>query len=180
MRIAAYDRLVSPSESNWLAKLRSFPPTFDSYDSPLARALGIEFLVLGKPIDQVLNLKKQQNADVLIAEPHRWVYRLRHPEPRVVFSGGAEIGTARITAWRPDRVEIEAESSKGGLLVLHDSFYPGWFAEIDGKRAPIKRVETLFRGVDVPPGRHRVAFYFAPLSLENLRDALMGTLGPAR
>ena len=176
MRIAVYDRLVSPGESNWLVELREFPPTFDSYDSPLARLLGLEFLVLGKPIEQVPNLKKQPNVEVLLAGPERWVYRLPPAAPRVAFAAGTEAGRARIVAWRPDRVVIEAESVAGGLMVLRDSYYPGWFAEIDGKRAPIQRVEALFRGVDVPPGRHRVLFYFAPFSLENLKDALAGVV----
>jgi len=177
MRIAVYDKLVSPSESNWLVELREFPPTFDSYDSPLARAVGLEFLVLGKPIDQVPDLKKQPEVDVLLAGPTRWVYRLRHPAPRVSFAGGADVGRARIVAWLPDRVEIETDSAKGGPLILRDHFYPGWFAEIDGKPASIQSAETLFRRVDVPAGRHRVLFTYAPFSLENLKNALMQALG---
>ena len=177
MRIAVYERLVDPGESNWLVELRNFPPTFDSYDSPLARSLGLEFLVLGKPLAQVPNLKKQPEVDVLLAGPERWVYRLRHPAPRAAFAAGADAGQARIVAWRPNRVEIETDSATGGLMVLRDPFYPGWFAEIDDKRVPIQRVETLFRGVAVPAGRHRVLFYFAPFSLENLKDTLMQALG---
>jgi hypothetical protein len=177
MRIGVYDRLVSPSESNWLVELREFPPTFDGYDSPLARAVGLEFLLLGKPIDQVPNLKKQPDVDVLLDGPTRWIYRLRNPTPRVSFAGGADAGQARIVAWRPDRVEIETESTTGGGLILRDHFYPGWFAEVDGKRVPIRRAETLFRGIDVPAGKHRVVFYYAPFSLENLKSALMQVLG---
>jgi uncharacterized membrane protein YfhO len=64
-------------------------------------------------------------------------------------------------------------------LILRDHFYPGWFAEVDGKRVPIRRAETLFRGIDVPAGRHRVVFYYAPFSLENLKGALMQALGRA-
>jgi len=180
MRIAIYDKLAAPGESNWLVELREFPATFDSYDAPLARTLGLEFLVLGKPLAQVPNLKKQPEVDVLLAGPERWVYRLRHPAPRVVFAAGADAGQARIVAWRPNRVEIETESATGGLMVLRDPYYPGWFAEIDGNRVPIERAETLFRGVAVPAGRHRVVFYFAPFSPENLKDALAGALGRAR
>jgi hypothetical protein len=179
MRIAIYDRLVAPGESNWVSWLRTFPPSFDSYDSPLARSLGLEFLVLGEPIAQVPNLKKQPEVDVLLAGPKRWVYRLRHPAPRVAFVGGPQVGQARIVAWRPSRVEIETESATGGAMVLHDSFYPGWFAEIDGRRVPITRAEALFRGVEVPPGRHRVVFYFAPFAWENLKKALVDAFGHA-
>ena len=53
---------------------------------------------------------------------------------------------------------------------------PGWIAEIDGKRVPILRADVLFRGVEVPAGRHRVVFRFVPFSLDNLSDALRRTL----
>ena len=63
------------------------------------------------------------------------------------------------------------------MLALHDTWYPGWVAEIDGKRAPILRADVLFRGVEVPAGRHRVVFRYAPFSLDNLADALKLALG---
>jgi hypothetical protein len=81
-------------------------------------------------------------------------------------------GTARIVSWAPDRITIEAESERGGVLVLHDTYYPGWIAEVDGRATPILRADILFRGVELPPGFHRVVFRFAPLSLDNLKSAL--------
>jgi len=41
LRIGFYDRLVAPGEENWNAAQRRFPPSFGSYDSALARALGL-------------------------------------------------------------------------------------------------------------------------------------------
>jgi uncharacterized membrane protein YfhO len=69
-------------------------------------------------------------------------------------------------------VEIETDSDLGGMLALHDIYYPGWIAEIDGARAPILRADVLFRGLEVPAGRHRIVFRFAPFALDNLREAL--------
>ncbi|HYI87051.1 MAG TPA: hypothetical protein VEX61_08125, partial [Burkholderiales bacterium] len=53
LRIGAYDRLVSPGEGNWRLELREFPPSFDGYDCALARTLGLEFVLLGRPIEEV-------------------------------------------------------------------------------------------------------------------------------
>ena len=48
------------------------------------------------------------------------------------------------------------------MLVLTDNAYPGWKAKVDGKDAPVERVDYIFRGVRVPAGAHRVEFRFEP------------------
>jgi hypothetical protein len=217
LRIGIYDRLVAPGEENWFAAMRAFPASFDGYDCALARTLGLEFVVLGSPIETVPRLARRPVADVLQAGPQVWVYRLRNPSPRLTFMRRVQVadadaigaagqlvaspspdrvlidddtppqrnyaaalaaaaGSARIVSWRADRIEIEATSELGGMLALHDIWYPGWIAEIDGVRAPILRADVLFRGVEVPPGARRIVFRFAPFSLDNLRDALKAAL----
>lgn len=69
---------------------------------------------------------------------------------------------AEIVAYAPERVEIVTHSAAPALLVLSDSFYPGWRATVAGAPAPIKVVNGLFRGVVVPRGEQRVIFTFAP------------------
>jgi hypothetical protein len=209
LRIGAYDRLVAPGEANWRPDMREFPASFAGYDCPLAHALGLEFLVLGEPIDQVPALKHRPVADVLLAGPTVWIYRLHDPMPRITFAAPIAVadagkgsarpapapgpnhgstandtpslprhvdlpaaGHARLTSWRADRVEIEALSERGGILALHGSYYPGWIAETDGKPSPILRADVLFRAVEVPKGRHRVVFRYAPFTWHNLADAL--------
>ena len=86
-------------------------------------------------------------------------------------------GVAKIESSAPGRIEAVATSAEGGLLVLHDIYYPGWIAEIDGKSTPIVRSDALFRAVEVPAGAHRVIFRFAPFSPANLRAALKVVLG---
>jgi uncharacterized membrane protein YfhO len=81
---------------------------------------------------------------------------------------------ARIISWRPDRVQVEVESTYPGLLILHEAYYPGWVAEVDGQPARIVRTNVLFRGVEVADGRHVVEFRFEPFSLSNLRAAALG------
>jgi uncharacterized membrane protein YfhO len=79
--------------------------------------------------------------------------------------------------WRPGLVEVEVDARRAGVLVLHDTYYPGWIAEIDGKRVPILRADVLFRGVELAPGNHKVLFRFAPLSIENLAATLARVTG---
>lgn len=69
---------------------------------------------------------------------------------------------AEIVAYAPEHVEIMTHSAAPALLVLSDSFYPGWTATIAGAPASIKVVNGLFRGVVVPAGEQRVIFTFMP------------------
>jgi hypothetical protein len=60
------------------------------------------------------------------------------------------------------KVIIRTESPSEGLLVLRDSWYPGWIAFIDEEKIPILRINGCFRGVIVPTGNHTVRFIYRP------------------
>jgi uncharacterized membrane protein YfhO len=51
-----------------------------------------------------------------------------------------------------------------GLIVLTDTFYPGWDCWVDGRAARIHRVNGVFRGVFVDGGRHEITMRFRPPS----------------
>jgi len=65
------------------------------------------------------------------------------------------------------------------LLVLHDIYYPGWRAIIDGTPTPIYRANILFRAIEMPKGKHTVRFEYAPFSKENLVSALKSLIKTA-
>jgi hypothetical protein len=93
-------------------------------------------------------------------------------------SGGAPAGSARLDTYEAERATVTATSSGRGLLVLTDVHYPGWKAKVDGRDAPIERVNYLMRGVQVPAGTHRVEFTYEPASFRaGWIISLVATLG---
>jgi hypothetical protein len=82
LRIGWYDRLVSPGEENWDVSQRRFPRSFDNYNCALAQALGLTYLVLGQPLDRVPGLPVPPVADLLLAGPPVWIYRIAGALPR--------------------------------------------------------------------------------------------------
>lgn len=64
-----------------------------------------------------------------------------------------------------DQVSLRVTSGEAGWLVLADTWYPGWIAEVDGIEQPIMRANWNFRAVSVAPGEHVVVFKFAPVSI---------------
>lgn len=73
-------------------------------------------------------------------------------------------GTARITRYEPHFVSIESKGSGIRLLVLSDTYFPGWTARMDGRIIPIFETNRMMRGVFVPGGDHRVDFSYRPVS----------------
>jgi uncharacterized membrane protein YfhO len=59
---------------------------------------------------------------------------------------------------------IDASLNDAGILVLADSYYPGWKAYVDGKEEKILRANLFFRAVSLSAGRHTVEFRYEPRS----------------
>jgi hypothetical protein len=64
-----------------------------------------------------------------------------------------------------NEVRVETRSSDAAILVLSDTYYPGWEAEVDGAPALLLRANHTMRAVVVPAGTHAVRFLFRPGSV---------------
>lgn len=60
------------------------------------------------------------------------------------------------------RVMAEVTTSQSGILLLADTWYPGWLARVDGVPVQLYRADHVLRAVFVPAGRHVVEFEFRP------------------
>ncbi|MGI5837415.1 MAG: YfhO family protein, partial [Chloroflexota bacterium] len=73
-------------------------------------------------------------------------------------------------------VVIEAKLDNPGVLVLSDSFYPGWKVYVDNDESKLLRANYYLRAVQLPAGEHQVRFVFQPISVvAGLLISLIGT-----
>jgi hypothetical protein len=81
-------------------------------------------------------------------------------------------GNARIVRYQNTDIEIEADSTNGGFVVLNDVWHPWWRATVDGTPVEILKANVLFRAVVVPAGRHDERFTVHPFAgaLAELRN----------
>jgi hypothetical protein len=70
------------------------------------------------------------------------------------------------TVEAPTRSSARVDCPAPARLVRRETDYPGWSARVDGKAAPIRRVDGLFQAITVPAGRHRVTFAYEPSHVE--------------
>ena len=61
---------------------------------------------------------------------------------------------------------IRVESQRAGLLVLSDTYYPGWKAYVDGQETPIYPTDVALRSVYLEAGEHEVRFVYSPASFK--------------
>lgn len=62
-------------------------------------------------------------------------------------------------------VNVPQDSSAPARVVLTDLAYPGWTVLVDGQVVESLIVDEMFRGVNVPPGRHTIAWRYRPASV---------------
>ncbi|MGH9613489.1 MAG: YfhO family protein, partial [Bryobacteraceae bacterium] len=76
---------------------------------------------------------------------------------------------------------IRADMACDGMVVVSNTWYPGWSAQVDGKSARVWEVDAALQGILVPQGSHvveiryrpRVVYLGAFLSLLGLLGALV-------
>ncbi len=67
-------------------------------------------------------------------------------------------GTVTISEWKPDAITLDVDAAGPSILVLHETSYPGWDAEVNGASKPVLLANQLFRGSRSQPGARQCAF----------------------
>ena len=109
LRLADYDRAVGPGENAVDPNLRQFPATFRGYKCRLANLLGLEYLVLDRPLEKLpRHFPHLTDTTLLYGSGQMWIYRLNDFEPARLrraphsagrFRGGSRPG--RVAGIRP-------------------------------------------------------------------------------
>lgn len=96
---------------------------------------------------------------------------LPSPSQLPVNGGRGGVGLNGFQAVRPADIQdgwnmvlVQVEAPEPALLVLSDTYYPGWQAFVDGVPAPLLRANYAFRAVALSGGAHEVVFRYAPAS----------------
>jgi hypothetical protein len=141
--------------------------------SPLPRAwLMKDYEVM----DSIAILSKMMSKDfrpdreVLLEEEPKWA----NPPTPPFTKEGLNVGEAlsdlpqkvQIISESNNRLVLQTTAEENSLLVLSDTYYPGWKAFVDGKKTKICRADYTFRALPLSSGAHRVEFVYDPLSFK--------------
>lgn len=64
----------------------------------------------------------------------------------------------------PNKLRLKIASDQPGLVLVANSFFPGWKAFLDGKETPIYRANYTFWAIKASAGEHILTFSYQPQS----------------
>jgi hypothetical protein len=140
-------------------------PVYDSSPS-------VDVYLNSGALPRVLLIHQAESAETF-QEAWAFVHRPEFaPDREIVVEGGPPLSAdpsgepahLALAAYDLHRVEVEVTTPQTGYLLLSDTWYPGWRAQVDDVAAPLYRADAAFRAVLVPPGEHRIRLDFRPFS----------------
>jgi hypothetical protein len=160
-RTATHAALTMPADGAFRRVHSGDVKIYQNLES-LPRAYLVNQALLAEDDDAALALLSAPDFD-----PARAVVLLRDEWTGPPPAGGdlAANGTIAVRRYEPEMVEMVVQTEQPAVLVLSDTWYPGWTATVDGEPAPILRANTLFRALALEAGRHEVVLRFQPQSL---------------
>ena len=97
--------------------------------------------------------------------------------PEALISGPEEnYQPVEIVTYSPMFIALETNFQDPELVVLTDTFYPGWTASVDGQANKIYRVDAAVRGIVVPSGRHKITMRYWPHRLSAWLTVSIGSV----
>lgn len=72
--------------------------------------------------------------------------------------------TATVIGRTANSITIQTTAEKPRLLILSDTYYPGWQAKVDDTPVEVLQTNVSLRGVVVPTGTHTITMQFRPLT----------------
>jgi hypothetical protein len=94
----------------------------------------------------------------------RSVAVLTDPAPALQTCGGDQAAVP-YTHYETDRLELQTTLTCKGMVVVSETWYPGWKAFVDGVPATLYEVDGAIRGVVVDAGTHRIEMRYRPMSV---------------
>jgi hypothetical protein len=89
-----------------------------------------------------------------------------YKRPQHTLSDGQITADIVIVRYRANEVVIRVKTDRAGLLVLSDTYYPGWKAFVDGEEKEVLQANICQRAVEVAFGEHEVRFVFDSLPVK--------------
>lgn len=174
LRLSSVGSVISllPLDQNGLTiktTLTQDPFTIRMYNNPnaLPRAYIVRTATSAASVAEAARIMKSKSfipgQTVLLEKPDIT------EEIKPFFDSRTTQSPSRVQILRETTTQLDLAVSNDGepaLLVLTDTWYPGWRAAVDGQSVPLYSANLAQRAVVVPGGKHTVSFHYQPESFK--------------
>jgi hypothetical protein len=117
-------------------------------------------------VHRASNVPDSKQAGAMLADPQfdarQQVFLIGENPPQLSSCAEDDVWMPR---HEPNYLVIKASMSCRGMVILTDTWFPGWRATVDGRAAPIEKAYGAFRGVVVDGGDHTIEMRYRPSSV---------------
>jgi hypothetical protein len=132
----------------------------DNFSDEKINLLAVAYLVVDKDLSQ--QQLSFSNWQLVFSGKFVKIYKNSKVEPRAFLLSKKGIKEELIRNYQINKVVIVRKDKEKGLLVLTDSYYPGWEAFINGKKVKIEQYQGALRAIEVASGKQEITFLFKP------------------
>ena len=156
---------------------------YENYNSWLPRLLGIRYVILNRPIEEVANsqgtLVGQHNSTRLydigipydrVLNPHQRIQSdksvLDEDFNEVFISDDSNLdqclGTVTINRveYSPSSIEVDYQSDNGGILAINEIYNDRIVAKVEQSNLEVHKINHMMRGVCVPAGKATMRMHY--------------------
>ena len=96
-------------------------------------------------------------------DPRRVALTETPPSAPLPDAVAVHLGAARITGRTPTCLTVSVDTAERAVLVVSETYDPGWTSTVDKDEAEVFPVYGALRGVIVPQGKHTVVMRYRPV-----------------
>jgi hypothetical protein len=169
------EKTALPKETEAYKKLveqQGVIPGFKERQEWLQRA-GVTHMLTFKPLDtnawdcELVTIQPDALVNSMVGralEPV-YFYKLGNTRGRLSWQGARSSKEIKLIKYSPHEIIVETEAKASDTLVLTELDFPGWVVSVDGVQVPGIKIDSMFRGVEVSAGKHRVVWSYRPKSI---------------
>jgi hypothetical protein len=144
----------------------------EKINSPVLDLMGMRYLIAGAQF--AARLRESSRFRHVASLPGNELFENLSVLPRFFLVGSLDqsvvdvrrtAGEVQVVAYKPSSLELSVRAPTASVLVLSETYYPGWKAWLDGKPVAIDPAYIAFRSVQVPAGVHQIRMEFRPAIL---------------
>lgn len=131
--------------------------------------------------DNIINFQSEKDAFLFLskadAKPQPIFTIVCHKCKKLLKKDKTLIGNAKIVNYSSNKIIIKSKANKPSILVLSDTYFPGWQAFVNGQPHKIYQINHTLRGIILPSGTHQIKFIYRPFSFKlGLFISLLATM----